>query len=101
MWTLVLFDLPVKTKEQRRNYRDFRKALLEFGFTRLQFSCYIRFAPNDERAQVYMNRITEIPPPKGEVRVLQITGKQFEKMKVFIGFSQKRVEKEPSQLEFF
>ncbi|GAB4433903.1 MAG: hypothetical protein OHK0040_04730 [bacterium] len=36
MWLLVMFDLPVDTDIARKEYRDFRKALLEDGFIMLR-----------------------------------------------------------------
>ncbi|MDR2169188.1 MAG: CRISPR-associated endonuclease Cas2, partial [Planctomycetaceae bacterium] len=38
MHLLTMFDLPSKTKRERRIYRQFRKRLLELGFTKIQFS---------------------------------------------------------------
>lgn len=35
MWLFALFDLPVETKELRREYVSFRKALLREGFVML------------------------------------------------------------------
>lgn len=36
MWIIVMFDLPVDTKEARRAYAQFRKKLLLDGFARMQ-----------------------------------------------------------------
>ena len=33
MWVLVFFDIPVETKKQRKAYANFRKALIQDGFT--------------------------------------------------------------------
>jgi CRISPR-associated protein Cas2 len=40
-------------------------------------------------------------PEDGEVRLLKITDKQFERMKVFNGKTLKATEKAPEQLSFF
>lgn len=37
MWVLVFFDLPTETKRERKYYADFRKKLLQDGFTMFQF----------------------------------------------------------------
>ena len=42
MWILVLFDLPTETKKERKAAADFRKHLIEDGFTMFQFSIYVR-----------------------------------------------------------
>ena len=53
MRVLVLFDLPVLTGDQRREYARFRKFLLKSGFLMLQESVYCKLALNttntDER----------------------------------------------------
>ena len=40
MWVLVFFDLPTESKRERKLYADFRKKLLQDGFTMFQFSMY-------------------------------------------------------------
>ncbi|MCX8035123.1 MAG: CRISPR-associated endonuclease Cas2, partial [Candidatus Dojkabacteria bacterium] len=42
MRILVLFDLPVVTKKQRKIYARFRKALIKDGYDMIQFSVYQR-----------------------------------------------------------
>lgn len=42
MWMMVLFDLPVLEKEERKEASDFRKFLLDEGFTMSQFSVYLK-----------------------------------------------------------
>jgi len=37
MRLMVMFDLPVETSENRRNYRKFRKALINEGFLMISF----------------------------------------------------------------
>lgn len=38
MWILVLFDLPVVEKQERKAATDFRNFLLDHGFSMVQFS---------------------------------------------------------------
>lgn len=45
MWCLVMFDLPVETKEQRREATRFRHDLLDWGFIMVQFSVYAKYWP--------------------------------------------------------
>ncbi len=42
MRMLVFFDLPTLTKEDKRNYRQFRKLLIKNGFIMLQESVYCK-----------------------------------------------------------
>ncbi len=101
MWVVALFDLPVDTKIARRNYARFRKFLLKDGFLMMQFSVYARHCPSEENALVHMQRVEANTPPDGEVRIITITDKQFERMRIFLGKRRKAPEKAAKQLEFF
>ena len=43
MWMIVMFDLPVVLKEERKAATAFRNSLLDMGFEMSQFSVYARF----------------------------------------------------------
>ncbi|GAB5468552.1 MAG: CRISPR-associated endonuclease Cas2 [Rhodospirillales bacterium] len=101
MWLLVLFDLPVGTKTERRRATRFRHALLDMGFEMSQFSNYLRFCPGKEAADAYIGRIEAALPPSGKVHVLQITDKQFEKVRTFKGRKGEPKRGNPDQLVLF
>ncbi len=101
MWVLAMFDLPTDTKQARRRYTQFRKHLLEDGFTMMQYSVYIRHCASKENAQVHVHRVEREVPPDGEVRILTITDKQFERMRIFWGKQRQVPECPPQQLELF
>ena len=101
MWVLAMFDLPTDTKESRREYTHFREALLKDGFAMMQYSVYARHCPSEENAEVHEDRIKAFLPPDGEVRIITITDKQFERMKTFYGKARVETEKAPEQISFF
>ncbi len=101
MWILVLFDLPTDTKKARRQYTDFRKSLIEDGFSMMQYSVYYRHCASKENATVHLERVRKIVPPDGEVRLIQFTDKQFERMEVYFGKRRTTTEEAPAQLEMF
>ena len=101
MWVIAMFDLPTDTKQARKEYTQFRKSLLRNGFTLMQYSVYARHCPSKESAEVHTARIECHLPPDGEVRVLTITDKQFERMRIFWGKKRKQPEPAPCQLELF
>lgn len=101
MWVLTMFDLPVDTKKARRSYAQFRKLLLQDGFQRMQFSVYARHCPSEENAVVHITRVSRAVPPEGEVRIITITDKQFEKMRIYWGKLRKPAEQPARQLELF
>jgi len=96
-----MFDLPVDTKAARREYAIFRKNLLKDGFTRLQYSVYARHCTSEENATVHIQRVEHAVPPDGEVRIVTVTDKQFERMRIFWGKIRKIPAPAPKQLEFF
>lgn len=101
MWLLILFDLPTDTKQARKEYQKFRVALLDDGFDMLQYSVYSRYCASDENALVHEKRVLSWLPLDGEVRLLKITDKQYERMKIFYGRMRQATEKAPEQTSFF
>lgn len=101
MWLLALFDLPVETPSQRRDYTRFRKGLLDDGFVMMQYSVYMRHCASPENAEVHRKRMAGQVPPSGEVRFLTITDAQFSRIVVVTGKKRKPPETPPAQLEFF
>lgn len=88
MRMFCMFDLPVETEEQRRNYRIFRKELIQEGFVMIQYSIYVRVCPSREFANRIENRIKKSPPLEGNVRLLCVTEKQYDDMKLLVGSRQ-------------
>lgn len=101
MWIITMFDLPTDTKAARRSYTQFRKNLIKDGFTLMQYSVYIRHCASEENAKVHIQRIEQMIPPQGEIRIVTITDKQFERMRVFWGKKRKKPEPPLQQLELF
>ena len=101
MWVLAMFDLPVVTPQHRKAYARFRQDLLNDGFTMMQYSVYIRHCPNAENAEVHVKRIEESLPDEGELRVMLITDKQFERMRLYRGKQREDLETPAAQLELF
>lgn len=101
MWVIVLFDLPTDTPKARKQYTQFRKYLLDDGFSMMQYSVYIRHSASDENALIHAKRIKASLPPDGEVRIIKITDKQFGNIEVFYGKKRVQTEQAPLQLQFF
>ncbi len=101
MWLFAMFDLPMKTPVQKRDYTHFRKLLLREGFSRLQFSVYGRYFVSEESSKAECERIAAHLPPDGQVRLLAVTERQFGKQRVFWGRRRKKSEPVPEQLLMF
>jgi CRISPR-associated protein Cas2 len=80
-----MFDLPVETAKNRRAYREFRKKLIKEGFVMLQYSVYMRVCPNRDYANRLERRLQQAIPTEGNIRLLGITEKQYEDMKLLVG----------------
>lgn len=85
MKMICMFDLPMDTAEDNRNYRTFRKKLIGEGFVMIQLSIYVRTCPSREYADRLESRIKKFVPPRGNVRLLCVTEKQYQDMKLLVG----------------
>lgn len=101
MWLIAMFDLPTDTPKARSHYTHFRKRLMKDGFAMMQYSVYIRHCASEENARVHAGRVEGFLPPDGEVRLLCVTDKQFERMQIFWGQKRKPPDPIPAQLELF
>ena len=101
MWVLVMFDLPVLTKRQKKAATGFRKDLLKDGFDMVQYSVYSRPCPTDENAAVHVQRVKNCLPPDGQVRIIKFTDKQYAKMECYLSSVSTETEQMPGQIELF
>lgn len=101
MWLFVFFDLPVKTKKQRKDAASFRKNLEKDGFTMMQFSVYTRHCGSKESMDVHIRRVKTFIPSLGKTSILKVTDKQYGDIINFWGKEKEITMKIPQQLEFF
>lgn len=85
MRILVMFDLPVGTAAERREYARFRKHLITNGYLMMQESVYCKLAQNSAMADSLVDNLRKNKPESGLVQVLKITEKQYEKMEFIVG----------------
>lgn len=85
MRMIVFFDLPVKTKENKKNYVVFRKYLLEKGFFMIQYSIYTKILFNRDQGVHLRESLKRNVPDNGNVRIMLVTEKQYSRMEVIIG----------------
>lgn len=85
MRVIVMFDLPVVSKVDRRNYSLFRKSLIKAGFYMMQESIYCKLALNQTNAESIRQNIIKRKPPKGLVQLMTITEKQFSDIEFIVG----------------
>lgn len=101
MWCVVMFDLPTKSKEERRCYQAFRSLLLDNGFVRTQYSIYAKFSPAGVLSQRAVKAIKSAVPPAGEIRILHVSDKQWASTIRFCNAAEERFDEKPEQLSLF
>lgn len=85
MRIIVMFDLPVLTEKNRKDYRVFRKFLVKSGFLMLQESVYCKLAQNNVAADAIVENVRKNKPNAGVVQMLRVTEKQYAKMEFVVG----------------
>ena len=98
MWMVVMFDLPVLSKRQRKRAAKFRHDLLDLGFEMAQYSVYMKFCGQRNAAEALAKRVERHVPSEGRVSILTLTDKQYGRMQVFIGGGRQTHETERGQL---
>ena len=102
MRLFVIFDLPVVKKTDLKNYQQFRRFLLNEGYDMIQFSVYARICIGRDDINKHLERLTNNLPPKGSVRVIEITEKQFAGAKILVGRKKPKEKKQVTrQLTLF
>ena len=85
MRILVFFDLPVKTREERKNAARLRSFLLNDGYHMVQYSVYARVCNGMDAVEKHRERLRRNLPPNGSLRMLVITEKQYESIDIMLG----------------
>ncbi len=91
---MVFFDLPVVSTRDRRNYSRFRRFLINDGYSMIQFSVYGRIVSGQDAQEKHLKRLDANLPPKGSIRLMTVTEKQYAGMKLLVGsptFQEKKV----------
>jgi len=101
MWNLVLFDLPVKTRIQRREATRFRKLLIDLGWSMEQYSVYVRYVPTGMSVVPEVQAMRGSVPAQGRVEIVSITDRQWSKAIRFFNASPENPPEAPEQLTIF
>ncbi len=92
---LILYDLPMSEIEDRKEYTKFRRDILKLGCYLVQFSVYAKVIKNEIYYKSFIDKLKNILPEKGEVRVIKLTEKQYEDM-IFLNGARNNFEKKIS-----
>ena len=84
-YSIVLFDLPVNTNRDRRNYYRFRKNLIKSGYVMLHKSIYYKYIRELKNFEQEKSRVQIISPSTGDIKILKLTNKQYNSIITIIG----------------
>lgn len=93
MRMIVFFDLPTKTRKNKKDYVRFRRFLLQDGFDMIQFSVYCRIIVGKDGEMQHYKRLKTHLPPEGSVRCITVTEKQYADIQFLVGKKTKQEEK--------
>lgn len=98
---LVMFDLPVVSASERLAASQFRLSLLDMGFLRCQLSVYMRLCTSAAQVQTYCQRVEAVLPCGGQVNIMQLTDRQYERIISYHGGQAQPQKKTPDQFDLF
>jgi CRISPR-associated protein Cas2 len=101
MWIMVMFDLPVMTKKQRKAANKYRRFLQGNGFSMLQFSVYMRWCISPKSTEAVINNVSAHVPAEGLVRIIRLTDEQWSRTQAFFGKKEVDPGGKPTQLVLF
>ena len=90
-WLIVLFDLPVTSKEERLLASRFRNSLLDEGYLMLQFSVYARCAVTIDRKPAMIRKVKRLSPGTGNIQCIFITDALWEQSEIIHSLPKERL----------
>lgn len=73
------------TPKERRAATKFRNFLLKDGYNMMQWSVYTRICNGMDSVSTHEQRLKQNLPESGSIRLLVLTEKQFESIKILLG----------------
>lgn len=98
MRMLVFFDLPTKSREEKKAAAKFRAFLIADGFEMVQWSVYMRVCKGESAVTKHRIRIHAEVPLRGHIRILHITELQYTRMDILGNMPKKSTDYKVEQL---
>lgn len=92
MRLIVMFDLPIETSKNKRDYRKFRRFLIKNGYVMMQYSIYSKIILNRTVLNHQKIKLKQNAPPKGFVELLTVTENQYANKEVLVGHDKRSVQ---------
>ena len=102
MWVIAIYDCPMTSKGERRDYTIFRKRLLRSCYFQLQNSLYVKHFPTKALAEGSIHRLKNFIPKGAKVSFFLVTDKQYSMTTEFFGPEPKKQRPDaPEQITLF
>ena len=98
---VVLVDMPVGTRHERKVAREFREWLFKDGFSELQLGVYTRLVDGRSNARLHEERLCTHQPETGPARLFVMTERQFAEGQLLAGEESAQECEVGSQLDIF
>ena len=85
MRIILMFDLPSVEDYEKKEYSQFRKALLRNGYSMMQYSIYIKVSNLQVDLKKEIAKFKDKIPRDGNIRMIAITEKQYQAMEIVLG----------------
>lgn len=77
MRLVVMFDCPIGSKAEKKDYTRFRKFLKQDGYRMMQYSVYVKACLGVPEHDSALARLSDNIPGTGEVTAFTMTEKEF------------------------
>lgn len=88
-YLILLFDIPTLTSDDKKVYTRFHKGIIKLGFLMYQKSIYIKYIRELKMVSYEINKLNDIAPNVGDVRVIKLTKRQFDSIIIICGVEYK------------
>lgn len=82
---ILFYDMPMRTAEERKRYRIYRKLLIENSFYQLQESVYIKSLKTKDSYKNLQQKLIAKSPENAKIRLILMTEKAFDGMEYLAG----------------
>lgn len=85
MRILLLYDMPMNSKEYQKTYSKFHNNIKKLGYYMLQYSVYTKVIQNDTSLEQNKTKLKQIIPKIGNIIIIKITEKQYQNITYLSG----------------
>lgn len=85
MRLILMYDFNMQDEKAIKEYNKFHRHIQQLGFIMMQYSVYYRVVNTNSKADSFIKAVSKHLPSKGNVRILQVTDREFMDIKILRG----------------